>query len=162
MLLWILREEGWSNVNLMHSKTRDRWKRAGIAFATAIVAEAIVGVSIASIDGLDLWGEHVFGFVYFASILVVPGWFVALPIILHHGFDRLHPGQQVLIGSLIGPTIMAAGGIYGALASGAGSRFSPQAFDILYVALGVSFLTSVLYVTTLKYLSSKNYVLKSS
>lgn len=141
---------------------RDRWKRAGLAIVSAIVAEAFVGAFIASKGSLNLWGEQMFGFLYFASILVVPGWLVALPIILHDRFGTLHRWQQILIGTMIGPIIVALVAIYGSLTSGAESSYSSVALNFVYIALGVSFLTSVIYVTTLKFLIFKSYVSKSS
>jgi len=142
----------------MQIVARNRWKRAGISFASAIASELLVGVGAASIDGPSLFIEHVFGFVYFASFLVIPGWLIALPIILRKRFDRLTAWQQVAIGTLMGPSIMVAIGIYGGIESGTGFAYKVEAFRLLYIAIGVSFLTSAIYVTALRFCFSKDFV----
>jgi hypothetical protein len=143
----------------MQIKTRNRWKRVGVSFVSAVSAELAVGLAVCSIDGSHLFFEHMFGFLFFASVLAFPGWLIALPIILQAKFDDLSLWQQVLIGTLIGPTIMIAIGIYGGVASGT-FDYSAKAFHLLYVAVGVSFLASAIYVTALNFASPKDCVQK--
>jgi hypothetical protein len=137
----------------VRNKSSDRWRRVGLSFVSAIAAELVVGIGVAFIDGRHLLFERIFGFLYFASILVVPGWLIALSIILQPRFDNLSVWLRVLVGTLIGPAIMVAVGIYGSLASGSVSGYSREAFNLLYVATGVSFLASAIYVAVLGYLS---------
>ena len=142
----------------MHITAHRRWKRAGVSLASAIAAEVVVGVGAASIDGPNLFGEHVLGFVYFASFLVIPGWLIALPIILTERFDRLPPWQQVAAGTLIGPGIMVAIGIYGGIFGGTGFAYKVESLRLLYVAISVSFLTSAIYIAALRFCFSKDIV----
>jgi hypothetical protein len=143
----------------MQIETRNRWKRVGLSFVSAILAELVVGVALCSIDGSHLFFEHLFGFLYFASILVVPGWLIALPIVLQTRFDNLRLWQQVLIGTLIGPTIMIAIGIYGGIARGT-FGYSAESFHLLYAAFWVSFVASVIYLTALDFACPKNSIQK--
>ena len=68
----------------------------------------------------------------------------------------------MLIGTLIGPTIMVAIGVYAGIASGTGFAYKVEAWLLVYIAIGVSFLTSVIYVAALQYLFSKECVQKPS
>jgi hypothetical protein len=137
----------------MQIKAGDRWRRIGLSFASAIVAEVLVAIDVAFIDGRHLLFEHIFGFLYFASILVVPGWLLALPIILQQRFYNLSVWLRVLIGTLIGPTIMVGIGIYGGLANSSGFGYSREAYNLLYIATGISFLASAIYLAALEYFS---------
>jgi hypothetical protein len=137
----------------MQIKTGDRWKRVGVSFASAVAAELIVGVGVVSIDGGHLIFEHMFGFVYFASILVVPGWLIALLIILQPRFDSLRLWQQILIGTFIGPTIMILIGFVGFASNPAGT-YGAEAYPWLYVAIAISFIASTIYVAAMRQFST--------
>jgi uncharacterized membrane protein len=128
-----------------------RLKRVILSFASAIVAELIAGAVVSGLDSFNLIFEHIFGFIYFASFLVIPGWIIALPIVvLPKRVDDLQIWKLGLIGTSIGPGIMIAIGIYAAVASGTGLNYKHEAFNLLYLATVVSFLSTTIYLTALK------------
>jgi hypothetical protein len=135
----------------MQIATRNRWERVGISFASALAAEVIVCAGLACLDGPrpQQMLSHMLFYLFFASIFVVPGWLVALPIILQTRFERLRVWLKILIGTLIGPAIMVAFGIYRSV----GFAYDKAVFFFLYVAAGISFLTSAIYLSVLKYFS---------
>ena len=57
---------------------------------------------------------------------------------------------------------MVAIGVYAGIASGTGFAYKVEAWLLVYIAIGVSFLTSVIYVAALQYLFSKECVQKPS
>ena len=139
-----------------------RLKRFGLSFASTISAELLVGVSIAVSGGRDLLFEHVFGFVYFASILVIPGWLIALPIILiPKTADSLPIWKLAVIGTLSGPGIMFAIGIYAAIANHTTLYYKREAWYLVGVATLVSALTTAIYIAALKLFSRPTQTLSS-
>jgi len=139
-----------------------RLKRVGLSFASAVTAELIVGISVAISSGRDLFFEHAFGFVYFASILVIPGWLIALPIIvIPKKADSLPIWKLAVIGTLIGPGIMFAIGIYAAIANHTGLNYKREAYYLVGLAAVVSFLTTAIYLTALELLSRRTPTLSS-
>jgi hypothetical protein len=131
-----------------------RWKRAGLSLISAIAAELIIGISFSIPSQHHLFFEQIFGFVYFASILVIPGWLIALPIIVIPKRAQWLPTWELLvIGSLIGPGVMFAIGIYAAIANGTGLNYKREAWYLVGLALLVSFLTTAIYLTALKFLT---------
>jgi hypothetical protein len=67
---------------MLSSMQPTRLRRVGLSLLSSILAELLVGLACSIASGKTLFFEHVFGFVYFASILVIPGWLIALPIIV--------------------------------------------------------------------------------
>jgi hypothetical protein len=59
-----------------------RWKRAGLSLLSAILVEILIGFALSIVDGKQLFFEHLFGFMYFSGILIIPGWLIALPTIV--------------------------------------------------------------------------------
>jgi hypothetical protein len=55
---------------------------------------------------------------------------------------------------------MVAIGVYAGIANGTGFAYKVEAWRLVYIAIGVSFLTSVIYVAALQYLFSKECVQK--
>jgi hypothetical protein len=131
-----------------------RWKRVGLSFASTVAVELLLAVVLSLTEGPHLFFERVFGFLYFASILVVPGWLAALPIIVIPEHSE-HPWRwkSLVIGTLIGPCIMFAIGIYAAITNGAGFNYKREAWYLVGIALLISFLTTAAYLTSLRLLS---------
>ncbi len=139
-----------------------RWKRVVLSFASAITAELVLGISFGIPGDKHLLFEHVFGFIYFASILVIPGWLIALPIIVvPKKADSLPIWKLAVIGTLIGPGIMFAIGIYAAIANHTGLNYKREAYYLVGLAAVVSFLTTAIYLTALKLFSSPTKILSS-
>ncbi|MGA8937586.1 MAG: hypothetical protein WB439_00320 [Acidobacteriaceae bacterium] len=127
-----------------------RWKRVVISFAAAFIAELLIGVALGIADGRALFFEHVFGFVYFASFFVVPGWLIALPIIVIPKNAALPVWQLALIGTAVGPGLMLAIGICIGLANGGNFNYDHTTYDGVGIAALVAGLTTALYPTALK------------
>jgi hypothetical protein len=128
-----------------------RWKRVGLSFASAVIADILFGLAFLIGGNPGHRIEQLFGFLYFSSVLVIPGWLIALPIlVLPRNAIRMRYWQLGLIGTAIGPAIMIAIGVYAAIASGTGLNYKREAFNLLYLATGISFLTTVLYLSTLR------------
>jgi hypothetical protein len=122
--------------------------------ACAAAVEFTLALAFSVPAGSNLHFEHFFGFIYFASILVIPGWVVALPLIVIPEKTTYLPTLKALtIGTLIGPCIMLAIGIYAAIANGTGLNYKIEAWYLVVLALVVSFLTTALYLTSLKLLT---------
>lgn len=131
-----------------------RWQRAGLSFASVIVAELVIGFACGIPDGKRLLFEHMFGFIYFSSFLVIPGWMIALPIIvIPNKASHLPTWQLGLIGASIGPGIMFAIGIYFAIANHTGLNYKREAWYLVGIATLVSALTTTIYIAALKLFS---------
>jgi hypothetical protein len=130
-----------------------RWKRVGLSFASAVIAEIMTALAINIPGGRHLFLEHIFGFIYFASFLVIPGWLLALPVLLFlKRTDGWHLGLMALIGISIGPFIDLGMDLWSFLSS-------PTAiFNIylpwLYMATAISAIATALYLTALKLFSN--------
>jgi hypothetical protein len=131
-----------------------RKKRAGLSLLSAIVAEILVGFAFSAPDGKHLFFERAFGFAYLASYLVIPGWLIALPIIVIPNKTAHRPTWQLgLIGSSIGPGIMFAIGIYFAIANHSGINYKREAWYLAGIAALISACTTAIYLTSLKLFS---------
>jgi hypothetical protein len=126
-----------------------RWKRAGLSFASAIAAELLVCLAV------FWWNNHsarwlgFLGFVSFTSVLVVPGWLLALPFLIFlKRTDRWHLGLLALIGVLVGPSIVLGLDVWSWLSSPTSlfTIFAPW----LYMATAISAIATTLYLTALK------------
>jgi hypothetical protein len=139
-----------------------RWKRVGLSFASAIIAELVIGFACGISDGKRLLFEHTFGFIYFSSFLIIPGWLIALPIIvIPNKANHLPIWQLGLMGAFIGPGIMFPIGIYFAIANHTSFNYVREAWYLVGIATLVSALTTAIYLTTLKLFSHPTPTLSS-
>jgi hypothetical protein len=123
-----------------------RWRRVWLSLASAIAAELLIGIVLGIPGENHLVFERIFGFVLYASILVIPGWLVALPIlVIPKSTDHRPKWLSLLLGTLIGPIIIFAVGIYAAIANGTGLNYKQEAWNLVFVAALVSFLTTSIY-----------------
>ncbi len=139
-----------------------RWKRVGLAFLSAIVAELLTGFAISIPDGKHLFFERASGFAYLASFLVIPGWLIALPIIVIPNKTAHRPTWQLaFIGAAIGPCMMIAIGIYFAIVNHSGINDKHEAWYLAGIATLISAVTTTLYLTSLKLFSRPTPTLSS-
>jgi cytochrome c oxidase assembly factor CtaG len=139
-----------------------RWKCVGVSFVSAIIAELMLGVSFSIPDGNHLFFEHIADFVYLASFLVIPGWLIALPIIVVPDKPAHLPTWRLsLIGASIGPALMFAIGIYFAIANHTGINHKREAWYLVGIATLVSGLTTGIYLTAHKLFSHPTQTLSS-
>jgi hypothetical protein len=136
------------------------WKRVGLSFASAVIAEITTALAVSISGGRHLFFEHIFGFIYFASFLVIPGWLLALPVLLFlRRTDGWHLGLMALIGISIGPFIDLGMDLWSFLSS------PTAAFNIylpwLYMATAISAVATALYLTALKRFSHPTPTLSS-
>jgi hypothetical protein len=128
-----------------------RWKRVGLSLLSAVIAELLMGFAFSVPDGKHLFFERAFGFAYLASYLVIPGWLIALPIIVIPNKAAHRPTWQLgLIGSSIGPGIMFAIGTYFAIANHSGIHYKREAWYLAGLAALISVITTATYLTCLK------------
>ncbi len=128
-----------------------RWKRVGLSLLSAVIAELLMGFAFSVPDGKHLFFERAFGFAYLASYLVIPGWLIALPIIVIPDKAAHRPTWQLgLIGSSIGPGIMFAIGIYFAIANHSGINYKREAWYLAGLAALISIISTAIYLTSLK------------
>jgi hypothetical protein len=137
-----------------------RWKRVGLSFASAIAAELLVCLAV------FWWNNHsaqwlgFLGFMSFTSVLVVPGWLLALPFLIFlKRTDAWHLGLMALIGVLIGPFIVLGLDVWSWLSSPTSlfTIFVPW----LYMATAISAVATAFYLTSLKLFSRPTQTLSS-
>lgn len=125
--------------------------RAGLSFACAIAADVLVGTFVSlRIPAATSFSDMV-GFVYFSLYLIIPGWLIALPIILTvTSFQGWRLFGFLAVGSMIGPALIACIGFFFSLKTPISSSFAHEAYHILYAATAVSELTSILYISLMR------------
>jgi len=137
-----------------------RLKRVGLSFACAIAAELLVCLP------MFWWNNHsaewlgFLGFVAYTSVLVVPGWIIALPFLLFlRRTDGWHLGLMVLIGVLIGPFIVLGLDLWYWLTvpTGMFTIFRPW----LYIATAISVVATAIYLTAFKLFAHPTQTLSS-
>jgi hypothetical protein len=125
-------------------------KRVGLSFVSAIFAEFAVGIC------LVIWkGPFLSGLAGFASVLVLPGWILALPMVLL--VRDLANGKVwtiALVGCCIGPFIMLTIRCYGAI-RGYSADFAGGT-PLFLTATAISFLTTLIYIGALKRVQPSN------
>lgn len=139
-----------------------RWRRVALSFLSALTAELILGISFGIPGDKHLLFERVFGFVYFASILVIPGWLLSLPLVI--SFNRIDGWRMWVLaisGSLIGPVIMGAIYLQSEFTMPSTTTWAPGSINFAYMATAISVLTTGIYLTTLKLLSRPTPALSS-
>jgi hypothetical protein len=126
--------------------------RVILSFVSAISSDLIVGLIACFNNSRSTWLSAFVSFLYFSSLLVIPGWFISLPIVLSiKRFDGWRIWLQLAIGSAIGPVVILSLALY--------SNFtSPQlaAHDtFFYFAAAISFLSTALYLFSARQLSAR-------
>jgi hypothetical protein len=130
-----------------------RWKRVALSLASALTAELLVGISLSFRGDKHLLFERLFGFVWFASFLVIAGWMLSLPLVI--SFDRID-GWRIwvlaVIGSLIGPAIMGTIYLQSELTTPP-ATWTHGSINFVYMATAISILTTAIYLISLKLFS---------
>ena len=82
-------------------------KRLAISAASVLSAQFIVGATLSAYDGPELFWERVFGFMYFSTMFTIPGWLIALPVVVRPPKIIAGDWRRIaLVGILIGPITM--------------------------------------------------------
>jgi uncharacterized membrane protein len=133
----------------------NRLPRVGVSLISACAAQLLTGAVLSARDGFTLFGERLFGFVYFSILLIYPGWLIAVPFVICNANLRgkdLY--RMAAIGFFIGPGLILSIAVGFALATQA-------AIQIVYVgryaalASIVSALSTSFYVIGLKTLDGR-------
>ena len=128
------------------------WKRAGLAFASAMIAETLV---IATLAAFNLRGARWDGFLlmsWFALYFVIPGWLLSLPAVL--SIRTSSPRNLLTLGAmgiLIGPCIMAALELWTIWTNPKVIPRGPGALELL--ATAISIVATAIYLGGFKTLS---------
>jgi hypothetical protein len=130
-----------------------RWKRVGLSFASALIADVMVASAVMLHDQPRI---H-FASLIFSSIaflyLVIPGWLISLPVILFiEGNTRLKLFIRAAIGILIGPFVILSIALYAQWTSPS-STWAQGSMEFVYIATAISIIATTLYLTTLKLFS---------
>jgi hypothetical protein len=127
-----------------------RLRRVGWSLLSALLSESIAGL-VLCLPGRH-W-EELFGFFYFATFLMVPGWILSLPLVLT--IDRLR-GWRIwlagIAGSCIGPIVLLSVAVYARVGGPGNSHgtYDSSALTLLYVATAISILSTALYIFFIK------------
>ncbi len=131
-----------------------RWKRAGLSLASALLAELLVGIAMSVQGNRSLFLDRSVVFLWFASFLVLPGWLIALPLVLSiNRTDGWRLWLLAILGTLIGPVLVGIIGLVITLNSPPTTTWNSGALDFAYVATAISVLTTAIYLISLKALS---------
>ena len=128
-----------------------RSKRVGLSFASAFVAEVIVGLAVNAFGERQFRLEGLFGFLWFASCLVFPGWLLATPLVWRQRASVKPSKLFALTGVLIGPFVILALDAYFAIETR--STGADLKWVLIYVGLAtaVSSLATALYLGVLHF-----------
>lgn len=127
-----------------------RWKRFGVSIASLAMAELIFSLIFAiQAPPQKHWWTGAVAFLAVISIFAIPGWILALPIILSvQKITERHLWVLGVIGTLIGPFVIGAIDLISwKLDRSAGTDFG---WGFIGIATAISFLTTALYLTALK------------
>lgn len=134
----------------------NRWSRIALSLACAVCAEVVTAFAVSIRAPKGLYFEQVFGFLWFASFLVFPGWLLALPVLVVPArMQALMWWQLWLLGTAVGPLVILVIGSYASVKSG-NWNYQPEAANLLWMAVLVSFITTALYVGGLNMISRKH------
>jgi hypothetical protein len=130
-----------------------RLKLVGWSLLSAILAEVIAGLALCLPGSPGLRLEGLFGFFYFATFLVIPGWILALPFVLT--INRLSGWRIWLVGVVgccIGPALLISADL---LVIVVGDSTATLTFDqtnrnLVLLATGISILSTALYIAFVK------------
>jgi hypothetical protein len=128
-----------------------RWKRVVLSLASALGAQLIVGFVQCARGTRGALLEGLIVFMWFGAFLVIPGWIIALPIVL--SFKRIDGWRiwiQALLGCLIGPLIMGLIGLFSVLTRPPTTTWAPGTISFVYLAAAISILATAIYLTTVK------------
>jgi hypothetical protein len=123
-----------------------RWKRAGLAFMSALIAEIFISAILTLRDHSGITGME--GGVIGLSIFVLPGWLLSLPFIL--SINRIDGWRLWFLGTvgiLIGPLVIGAWAIACHVTEGDSIR------DFLYMgglATAIAFISTTIYLAAFK------------
>jgi hypothetical protein len=138
-----------------------RWKRFGISIASLAIAELIFSLifAIQASPQKHWWTGAVAGLAAI-SIFAIPGWILTLPIILSvQKITGRHLWVLGVIGTLIGPFVIGAIDLISwKLDRSAGTDFE---WGVIGIATAISFLTTALYLASLKHFSHPTPTLSS-
>ena len=141
----------------MPSKPRSRWKLVGLSLLSLAAVEITVSTAFACFSPPQAhWWIGIYSWLFVISLFAVPGWLIALPILL---FTPNIEGRRVYIlaciGTLIGPATIGAINLCVWLVDrNAGTDFG---WGFVLIATVISALTTSIYLTFLK-LSLRNRI----
>ena len=139
-----------------------RWKRVGLSFASAIIADVVVASGVMLRDRSLI---H-FSFLFFSSVaflyLVIPGWLISLPIVLFiDGNTRWQLFTLATLGVLIGPFVMLSIALYAEWTNPSHGTWAKGSIEFVYIATAISIIATTIYLTSIKLFSRPTSTLSS-
>ena len=136
------------------------WKRLVYSLISAVIGAATCGSIIAIPQFLSNAHSRISsmglltGVIYFDTwvvVLSVPGWLLAIPIVLLvRNIRGWRFWMYCAIGILFGPALILAVGFYSALRAPSFAGFPGDSMSVVYIAGAVSGLTGFLYLVLLR------------
>lgn len=133
-----------------------RWKRLVFSLLCVLLASMLCSSALARQTGFGpkAFIENVFYFGAATFLCSLPGWVVAMPIVLFvSNFDGWRLWAMLALGAGIGPLVMFTVALYFQVTSPNPSHYAPEARNLVFLATGVSALTTLLYLLGVRRLS---------
>jgi hypothetical protein len=130
-----------------------RWKRLAISLLCVFLASMLCSLALAAQSGFALKAflQNVF---YFGSVTFfcsLPGWFIAIPVVLFvSNFSGWRFWAMLALGAGIGPFVMLAIEVYFQVTSPNPSHYAPEARNLVFLATAVSALTTAFYLVVVR------------
>ena len=139
------------------SRMNIRWKRLALSLLSLLLASMLCSSALAGKKGFGpkAFIEDVFYFGAAIFLCSLPGWIVAIPVVLFvSNFNGWRLWAMLALGVGIGPLVMFTVALYLQVTSPNPSHYAPEARNLVFLATAVSALTTVLYLFGVRRLSS--------
>ena len=136
-----------------------RWARVGysvVSFAVGIGFFGVIAALYAGSSSPENRVSTMFWFCFPACIFAVPGWVLALPIVLTQThIDGWRFWAFLGLGTALGPAAIAAFEVYGWIANGRTGRFDDFGLGFFFLGAIVAGVTSLVYLLLLRRAQSR-------